>query len=656
MNFLINLACSLLFLTFAGALQSTGALAAGTSALPTQTPTLSTNQSSSNESGNSKEPAQKDTKSNDSTGKVAGRALPPEKANPVRIPKSSEKITIDGNLSEEAWQQAAIFKDFIQTSPGYNIDPSRKTEVLMFYDEYNLYIGFKCWDDPDKIRATVAKRDDVFGEDNVRIWLDTYNDQRRAYIIGFNPLGIQQDGIFTEGSGADFSVDLVIESKGVIQSWGWTVEARIPFKSLRYRSGKGVIWGFNAARNIDRFNDEFDEWMPDDRNITGRLIKHGKITGLEGIKYERTLEIVPSVTLSQTSQRKATIASNGFGEIGAYHPIFNPIGLIDNGRWVNNPVKHDLSLNLKLTLTPDITFDAAINPDFAEIEADAPVVTANQRFPIFFEEKRPFFLEGKEIFSSPLQPFYSRTIIDPDIATKLTGKLGKTSFGLLFASDNAPGNLSEDERGELINCRRLRENDPANAPAECPFENIVDKNALFGVLRLKTDIGRENNLGFFASARNFTQNKNYVGGFDGNFKLTNNLKTTFQILGTHTRKNFYDSEQDSVFYRTGNGIGYYFNLDYTTDLHGFFVEAFGRSKNYIANTGFTKRTNTNTLFFVDRLSTKSRPDGKLIRLNANHAIRYNYDWNNRLQDFVLSQNLNFNFQKNLYINTEAGYA
>ena len=251
----------------------------------------------------------------------------------------------------------------------------------MFYDEKHLYIGFKCWDERDKVRATVAKRDNVFGEDNVRVWLDTFNDRRRAYVLGFNPLGIQQDGIYTEGSGSDFSVDIVMESKGIIEDWGWAVEVKIPFKSLRYSAGKGKMWGFNAARNIDRFNDEFDQWMPEDRNISGFLVQHGKITGLDEIKYERTLEISPSITLSETGSRVPALEVAG-------------------GRFVNHPVKADIGLTLKYTLSPNITLDAAINPDFAEIEADAPVVTANQRFPIFFQEKRPFFLEGADIFGT----------------------------------------------------------------------------------------------------------------------------------------------------------------------------------------------------------------------------------------------------------------
>src|SRR5215203_2034724 len=393
--------------------------------------------------------------------KKTGIVIPPEKARPIKIPKIELSPTIDGKIDEEVWKQAAVFKDFYQTFPGDNIEPSKPTEVMVMYDEKHLYVAFKCWDEKDKIRATVAKRDEIFGEDNVRMWLDTYNDQRRAYVIGFNPFGIQQDGIYTEGQGADFSVDIVMESKGVIEDWGWSVEVRIPFKSLRYTAGKGKMWGFNAARNIDRFNDEFDQWLPDDRNISGFLIKHGKITGLDGIKYERTIEVAPSITISQSGTRKRTIPISTANANG-YDAIFNPIGLQDPGRWINDPVNADLGVNLKYSISPNVTLDAAINPDYAEIEADAPVVTANQRFPIFFQEKRPFFLEGKEIFESPLQPFYSRTIVDPDLAVKLSGKEGKTSFGLFAASDNAPGNYSQDERDDLLVCQEGRADDIAN--------------------------------------------------------------------------------------------------------------------------------------------------------------------------------------------------
>jgi hypothetical protein len=591
----------------------------------------------------------KDTKT--TSVKKTSVIIPPEKARPIKIPKIETPPTIDGKPDEEIWKQAAVFKDFYQTSPGDNTEASKPTEVMVMYDEKNFYIAFKCWDEKDKIRATIAKRDEIFGEDNVRMWLDTYNDQRRAYVIGFNPLGIQQDGIYTEGQGADFSVDIVMESKGVIEDWGWSVEVKIPFKSLRYTAGKGKMWGFNAARNIDRFNDEFDQWLPDDRNISGFLVKHGKIMGLDEIKTERTLEIVPSVTLSETGNRKRTIPNSGFSPIGAYDPVLNPNGIRDPGKFTNDPLKQDIGVNIKYTITPNVTLDAAINPDYAEIEADAPVVTANQRFPIFFEEKRPFFLEGKEIFQSPLQPFYSRTIVDPDFAAKLTGKIGKTSFGFLGASDNAPGNYSDEDRTGLAICKEQQLTNPTKV---CPLEEFLDKNAFFSVLRVKRDFGKNNNIGFFSTARVFPQNRNFTGGFDGTFKLDDKTVMTFQALGTHSRKYFYDSFKDQNEYKTGNGVGYYWSLDYTTDRFGYFLEALGRSPNYRADSGFTRRVNNNSFFGATRFSTKSDAKAKIIRINSNQFARYNFDWKGRFQNGFVGANINMQLQGNTFLYFESG--
>jgi hypothetical protein len=576
--------------------------------------------------------------------------VPAEKARPQPVPKIIEGVVVDGRLDDGAWKNATVLKDFYQTSPGDNIAPSKPTEVLLMYDEKHLYIGFKCWDEKDKIRATVAKRDDVFGEDNVRVWLDTYNDQRRAYVLGFNPLGIQQDGIYTEGRGADFSVDIVMESKGVIEEWGWSVEVKIPFKSLRYSAGKGKLWGFNAARNIDRLNDEFDQWLPDDRNVSGFLIKHGKITGLDEIKYERTLEVVPSITLRETGRRFSAIENA-------------------NGRFVNLPVEQDIGVSVKYTITPNITLDATYNPDFAEIEADAPVVTANQRFPIFFPEKRPFFLEGVEIFQTPLQVFYSRTIIDPDIAAKLTGKVGKTSFGFLAASDKAPGNFDVEELNDPAAFRRISE--------------FVDKNAMFAVLRLKQDVGKEDHVGFFTTYRSFPEQHNLLGGFDGKFKLNPKTVLQFQVLGTASRRCFFeptfDPNAEPVLagrnreicgtgsinqtnsntatyrnYRNGNGVAYFANYDYTTDTFGYIFEVGGRSRDYRADAGFTRRTDTNYAFAGWRLSTKSKPAAPIIRANWFTNVEISYDWQGRSQGSSIGSNLGLTLQNNLYVNFSGG--
>ena len=536
--------------------------------------------------------------------------IAPEKLRPVGVPRFATAPVIDGKLDDEIWKTAAVFKDFYQTSPGDNVAPSKPTEAFMGYDAENLYVAFHCFDEPDKVRATVAKRDEVFGEDHVRVYLDTYDDQRRAYILGFNPLGIQQDGLYTEADGSDFSVDIVMESKGAMTSDGWSVEIKIPFKSLRYTAGKNKFWGIQLSRVINRFNNESDSWMPRDRDNSSFLAQAGKITGLEGIKVERTLELVPSITLSQTGERVADDNS--------------PTGQ----RFLQRGLKRDLSLNAKLSITPNITLDATIKPDFAEIEADAPVVTANQRFPIYFEEKRPFFLEGADIFQSPLSVVYTRTIQKPDAAAKLTGKIGRNTFGILAASDKPIG---------------------------------ATDNALIGIVRVKRDVGRENSVGFFGTARLYqsrldpqSSKRNYLGGFDGRFRLNPKTTFTFQAVGTHSRRLFYNPDIDNNQFRTGNGAAYSWSLDYTERDKGFYLQGDGVSRDYRADVGFTQRTNTNAVFFTGRLSTPPNPKADIIRLDYKIFSRFRFNWQGKSQRASLGNALNLTLKNNTFLNIESG--
>lgn len=212
----------------------------------------------------------------------------------MTIPKFVKPPVIDGKLDEPVWQNAAVFKDFYQTDPGDNTAPSKPTEVLVGYDPKFLYIAFRAFDEPDKVRSTVAKRDNIFSDDFVGFFLDTFNDKRKAFEVFFNPLGIQGDGVITEGRGEDFSVDLLMESKGIIDDKGYVVEVAIPFKSLRYEAGKGKLWGVHFLRRIQRFDRELDSWMPRKRGVSGTLNQAGHITGLEGISMERTIELIPT--------------------------------------------------------------------------------------------------------------------------------------------------------------------------------------------------------------------------------------------------------------------------------------------------------------------------------------------------------------------------
>jgi hypothetical protein len=545
-------------------------------------------------------------------------ALPPEKARPLRIQLFEKPPAIDGRLDEPVWQHATVLKDFYQTQPGDNIAPSKETEVLLGYDSKTLYIGIRAHDEAGKVRATVAKRDDVSQDDNVRIILDTYNDQRKAYILMFNPFGAQQDGILTEGSGEDYSFDIVMDSKGELTNDGYTVEVAVPFKSLRYAVAKDKLWGIHVFRRIKRFNNELDSWMPISRNASGLLNQEGHITGLESVSTERMLEIIPSLTLSETGKRVATVLPG----LAPGDPL-----VAGPGRFVNQPLAHDLGLTAKIGLASNVVLDFTLNPDFAQVEADQTVVTANQRFPIFFEEKRPFFLEGTDIFQTPLTPVHTRAIISPDYAVKLTGKRGADTFGLLFASDRAPGDFSDDERL-----------DPANRP-------FLDKNAYVGVLRLKHDVGKESSLGFIATSYNFIQRHNQLAGLDGRFRLNQQTTLDFQVLGTTSRRPFFDADAGSTLYQTRNGAGYYFNYEMSDRHFGYHVSGQGRTRDYRADVGFTPRYNTNQEDFFVRYNSEPQPKARLIAWHTFNSLRPSFDWQGRMQNWTNETQVSFDFKR-----------
>lgn len=566
--------------------------------------------------------------------------VPPEKANPIVVPRFDKPPVIDGKLDEEVWQKAAVLKDFYQIQPGDNVPPSKPTEVLIGYDAKSLYIAFKATDEPDKIRATVAKRDNIFSDDYVGFFLDTFNDKRKAFEVFFNPLGIQGDGIITEGRGEDFSVDLLLESKGILHESGFNVEIAIPFKSLRFEAGKGKLWGAHFFRRIKRNQNELDSWMPFSRSIDSNLAQEGHLTGLEGISVERTIELIPSLTVSQN---------------GRFVRSFTPLPIVsDPGRIVNEPVGLDLGLTAKFIPSSSMTVDLAINPDFAQVEADQLVVTANQRFPIFFPEKRPFFLEGIEIFQTPITAVHTRAIVDPDLAVKTTGKKGRNTFGLMVASDNGPGNLSADDRGALNGCLEQRASDPR---VVCNNERFLDKNAYIGVLRLKRDVGKENSIGMMATSYNFIDKHNQVGGVDGRFRLNKQTTVSFQALGTTSRNFFFDPNDGVNRYRTGNGFGY--SADYNVSGRNWGYEFYGEgfTRDYRADVGFVQRTNSNFNYGFVRYNSDPNPKKKIVSYHVHNLTHVDYDWQGRMYIWESESLVELQLPRNSYVGSwwEPGY-
>jgi len=540
------------------------------------------------------------------------------------LPLFAKPPVIDGKLDDEVWKNAVVLKDFYQVQPGDNIAPSKPTEVMLGYDARFMYVAFHCYDEPDKVRANIPKRDDIFNDDYVGILFDTFNDKRKAYEFDFNPLGVQADGIWTDGQGEDFSLDVVLESKGMVTSDGYTIEVAIPFKSIRYVGGKDTLWGAHFWRRIKRFNNELDMWMPLSRDISSWLAQAGHLTGFEGLSAERTLELIPSLTLSETGKRK---------------PPITAAQIAQGGRFVNEPIKFDLGLTGKYSLTPRVTLDFAINPDFAQVESDQLVVQANQRFPIFFAEKRPFFLEGIDIFNTQIAAVHTRAIIDPDYAVKLTGKVDRNTFGLLLASDNGPGNFSEDER-----------------PTANP--RLLDKNASVGILRLKRDIGKSDSfIGFLGTYRRFVDIYNELAGFDGRFRLDKQKTFSWQALGTHSRRPFFFPEEGKTLDRRENGFIY--AIDYNQDGRHFGHEfsMVGRTRYYRADVGFNRRNNTNNPNWFIRYNSEPKPKARLISWRVYTDFSANFDWQGRSQNANDEMQIQFSLKRQSYVGvgTDKGY-
>ena len=343
---------------------------------------------------------------------------------------------IDGVLTDTAWQRAARLTGFHQYEPVDGRPAEERTEVLVFYSKDALHFGIVAHArNPSSIRATLADRDNIDTDDRIVIFLDTFNDRRRAFIFGVNPLGVQLDGVRTEGAvsagnifggSIDYNPDYFFESKGRLTDSGYVVEIRIPFKSLRFPTAKGAQqWGLNIVRN-NASTGYTDTWTDARRAGASFLAQSGTMTGMENVERGVVTEIQPFVT---TSLR---------GEI-------DPA----TGSFARGDVKPDAGANLRFGF-PALSLDATFNPDFSQVESDAGLVTVNERFALFFPEKRPFFLEGIELFSTPGQLVYTRRIASPLAGAKLTGKVGRYSIAYLSALDQLRG------RDALFNVARAR--------------------------------------------------------------------------------------------------------------------------------------------------------------------------------------------------------
>lgn len=496
----------------------------------------------------------------------------------TELPRLDATIAVDARLDEPVWQRALRLTGFWQYEPADGVPASEPTTVLAWYSADAVHFGIIAGDaSPSTIRATRTDRDEIGGEDHVVLYLDTFDDRRRAFFFGVNPLGVQMDGVRTEGAGSagrtfggslDTSPDYVWQSSGRVTDDGWVAELRVPFQSLSLPASEPQQWGFQVVRTVQRTGHTLT-WTDARRASASFLAQGGTLTGIQGIERGVTLEAQPFLTAGLNGQQAP------------------------DGVWVRDDPDVEGGVNLHAGFGAT-SLDATLNPDFSQVEADAAQVTTNERFALFFPEKRPFFLEGIELFSTPNQLVYTRRIVNPIVGLKATGKAGRLGYAALSALDEGSGDAA---------------------------------NALFTIARLRTDFARNSLAGLVVTDRSLTDGS---GGY--NRVVAGDVRHVFrelwfvqaQLGGSWTELGAADPAPGI----TGAGAGeiWHLELDRTGRLFGLNYSVSGTSDDFVAGSGFVRRTGIISGGAFNRFRWYGKPDAwwqdVTVHFGPNRVWRY----------------------------------
>jgi hypothetical protein len=489
----------------------------------------------------------------------------------IQIPRIDTPPTLDdfGDMEPNARVASQMLKvtGFIVREPADGTQPTQNTDVYLAYDQLNLYAVFVCWDtEPDKIRARMTRREDIFADDSAEIMIDTFHDARRAYAFAVNPFGIQWDALWTEGSigtgtagdfsGFDPSFDTVWRSDGRLTGRGYLALIAIPFKSLRFPNTDQQEWGIILNRSIPRTNENIF-WPRISNRIQGRFNQAAIATGLEHIAPARNVQLIP-YGLFRTFR--------DIDERDPNHPFFE-----------SRAFKPDVGLDGKFILHGRFVLDATVNPDFSQVESDQPQITVNQRFEVFFPEKRPFFLENSNFFTTPINLVFTRRIGHPEYGLRLTGKSGPWAVGVLASDDRAPGE------------------------ALPPFDPHSGDRATFAIARVSHDILEQSTIGAIFTDREFGGGYNRVGGVDANLKINQNWRvqgaavasSTLNVDGSHSAGPGYKVDLE----RAGRQL----------NLQALYLDY---SPGFVTETGFVNRVDIRQQNF--NAAYTIRPEGKFL--------------------------------------------
>ena len=438
--------------------------------------------------------------------------------------------------------QLKQISDFTQNSPSDGKPPTERTDVYGGYDAQNLYLIFVCWDDdPKGIRGHLTRREPSTPFDNddyIEITLDTFRDQRHGFVFDVNPTGIQADGLWTEGQGTDYSWDTLWYSRSRITDKGYIIWTAIPFRSLRFHPTNLNQWGVTLSRYIQR-KDETDYWPWVSAKVSGRLNQEATWTGFENVSPGRNMQFIPYGE------------ALGFRELNDVRDPTQPF-------FSTAEFQGKAGLDSKFVFHDSLVLDTTINPDFSQIESDQPQNTINQRFEVYFPEKRPFFLENSNFFEAPLiavglqdRMVFTRNIVNPSFGVRLTGKQGPWNLGFFVADDRSPGELVP------------------------PTDPLYGKRAYFGIGRVTHDIGEHSSIGVMFTDREFVNDTNRVGGFDGDWYINKNWSATYRGYMSSTQNtsgNHFGLFNEAVL--IGSGLRFTWSLQYL-DITPQFIEEAG---------------------------------------------------------------------------------
>jgi hypothetical protein len=500
----------------------------------------------------------------------------------VEIPRLDARATIDGVLDDEVWSRAARLTGFSQYQPVDGRPAEEPTDVFVWYAPDAIHFGIRATEvHGDAVRATRANRDNIASEDQVQILLDTYDDRRTAFLFAVNPLGVQADGTRSDsfGGGAggrsatgggsrminfldgniDLNPDYVFESKGRLTETGYEVEIRIPFKSLRYQEADVQNWGLHILRRSMHSGFQ-DSWAPAVRANASFLVQSGELVGLHNLRRGLVLEVTPTATGRLDGHENAA------------------------GDWAYDR-GGELSADVRWGIRQNLTLNGTVNPDFSQVEADVGQVTLNERFALFYPEKRPFFLDGLELFDTPGQLIYTRRIVAPVAGAKLAGKVGAWNLATILAADDTT-------------------------------YSATGSTPLVGVARIRRDFGRKAILGGVVTAREDGDDHSRLAGLDVRLYHSRLYYIELQGVGSwssHGGSSTRGQMFQAVWDRTGRGWGFRYDLS-------------GTSPDFEAAAGFVNRTNIVSAGASNRLTTYGEPGAFIETASAFFHLGRTWAW------------------------------